>query len=60
MSKQRLFSPIQLNANAELSLGSEQAHYVARVLRLRAGDSLTVFDGAGGEYPATVNAVTKK
>jgi 16S rRNA (uracil1498-N3)-methyltransferase len=60
MSKTRLFSPIQLNANKELSLGSEQAHYVARVLRLRAGDALTVFDGSGGEYPANVDTITKQ
>ena len=60
MSTIRLFSPIQLNANKELSLGSEQAHYVARVLRLRAGDSLIVFDGTGGEYRATVGLATRK
>ena len=60
MSTPRLFSPIQLRANAILSLDSEQAHYVGRVLRLRAGDGLTVFDGSGGEYSATVDKVTKQ
>ena len=60
MSTPRLFSPIQLRANAILSLDSEQAHYVGRVLRLRAGDGLTVFDGGGGEYSATVDKVTKQ
>ena len=43
-----------------LSLDSEQAHYAGRVLRLRAGDALTVFDGSGGEYSATVDKVTKQ
>jgi 16S rRNA (uracil1498-N3)-methyltransferase len=60
MSTSRLFSPIQLRANAELSFGSEQARYVGRVLRLRRGDALTVFDGSGGEYPATIDTVTKQ
>ena len=60
MSTPRLFSPIRLHANAMLSLDSEQAHYVGRVLRLRAGDALTVFDGSGGEYVATVDKVTKQ
>ena len=60
MSTPRLFSPLQLRANAMLSLDSEQAHYVGRVLRLRAGDALTVFDGSGGEYSATVDKVTKQ
>lgn len=60
MSTSRLFSPIQLRANAELSFGSEQARYVGRVLRLRPGDTLTVFDGSGGEYPATIGTITKQ
>ena len=60
MSQSRLFSPLQLRANAELSLGGERARYVGRVLRLRPGDALTVFDGNGGEYAATVGKVTKQ
>ena len=60
MSTPRLFSPIQLRASTGLFLGSEQARYVGRVLRLRPGDELTVFDGTGGEYPATVGTVTKR
>jgi len=60
MSTSRLFSPLQLRANAELSFGSEQARYVGRVLRLRPGDALTVFDGNGGEYPATIGTITKQ
>jgi 16S rRNA (uracil1498-N3)-methyltransferase len=60
MSTLRLFSPVQLRANATLSLGSEQARYVGRVLRLRPGDLLTVFDGSGGEYSATIGKVTRE
>jgi 16S rRNA (uracil1498-N3)-methyltransferase len=60
MSTSRLFSPLQLRANTELSLGSEQARYVGRVLRLRSGDALTVFDGSGDEYPATIGTITKQ
>ncbi len=60
MSAQRLFSPVRLSANTSLSLGSEQARYVGRVLRLRSGDALTVFDGNGGEYPANVVTITKQ
>jgi 16S rRNA (uracil1498-N3)-methyltransferase len=36
------------------------ANHLARVLRLRAGDTLTVFDGSGDEYAARVEAVQKK
>lgn len=60
MSTQRLFSPVRLSANTSLSLGSERARYVGRVLRLRPGDALTVFDGNGGEYPANVGTISKQ
>ena len=60
MSRMRLYSPVRLRANTELQLGGAQAQYVGRVLRLRPGDSLTVFDGNGGEYAATIARVTKQ
>lgn len=60
MSRSRLFSPDPVPANSSLTLGSEAARYVGRVLRLKAGDSLTVFDGSGAEFPATVERVTRQ
>jgi 16S rRNA (uracil1498-N3)-methyltransferase len=39
----------------ELWLAGDAANYVQRVLRLRAGDELTVFDGSGGEHGAHVD-----
>ena len=42
---------------APAALDAEESHHVARVLRLRAGDPLVVFDGRGGEWEATVDAV---
>ncbi len=60
MSTSRLFSPIALRANAGLSLGGDRARYVGRVLRLSPGDALTVFDGSGGEYSATIEKVSKQ
>ncbi|MDX1404194.1 MAG: 16S rRNA (uracil(1498)-N(3))-methyltransferase [Woeseiaceae bacterium] len=60
MATLRLFSPVELRANADLRLGDEQARYVGRVLRLKKGDSLRVFDGNGGEYAALVAGLTRK
>jgi 16S rRNA (uracil1498-N3)-methyltransferase len=40
--------------HSTVCLSREQSHYLMRVLRLSAGDSLTVFDGQGREAPATV------
>ena len=43
----------------DVTLAGDQARYIGRALRLKPGDGFTVFDGAGGEYPATVATVGK-
>jgi 16S rRNA (uracil1498-N3)-methyltransferase len=50
----RVFSNQSLAAGQEITLGAPTAAHVGRVLRLGAGAELTVFDGTGGEYPATI------
>ncbi len=35
------------------------AHHATRVLRLAAGDAITLFDGTGGEYAATITSVDR-
>lgn len=44
----------------EVTLPAEEAHHVAHVLRLEAGDPLIVFDGAGHEWDARIVAVSKR
>lgn len=48
-----------LGSGIELQLGREQAHYLGRVLRLRDGDMLTVFNGDNGEFDARVTSLAK-
>jgi 16S rRNA (uracil1498-N3)-methyltransferase len=45
---------------SRVELDPEESHHVARVLRLRAGDDLAVFDGRGGEWAATVADVRRE
>lgn len=59
MSTRRLFCPVEISADTTLSLDGERAHYVGRVLRLKPGNTVVVFDGRGGEYPATVGLISK-
>ncbi len=59
MSTTRLFSPIELIANSEINLGADQARYIGKVLRQRPGDTLTLFDGAGGEWRAIIISIAK-
>jgi 16S rRNA (uracil1498-N3)-methyltransferase len=49
----RLYCPTPLAAGARLLLPDTLAHHV-RVLRLRDGETLSLFDGTGGEYPAVL------
>ena len=57
MSLTRLFVSNELATGQQLQLVKEQAHYVCRVLRLRIGDSMTVFNGEDGEFDATLESI---
>jgi 16S rRNA (uracil1498-N3)-methyltransferase len=59
MAATRLFISDKLRSGAELGLGSEQARYISRALRLRSGDTLSVFNGEDGEFTASVTAVAQ-
>ena len=47
-----------LAAGATCTLPPAQAHHAARVLRLKPGEPVTLFDGAGVEYAAVIAAVS--
>ncbi len=59
MSLTRLFISHRLGTGATLRLDGDQARYVGRVLRLRPGDRLRVFNGDDGEFDALLQKVTK-
>ncbi|MBW7901059.1 MAG: 16S rRNA (uracil(1498)-N(3))-methyltransferase [Rhodocyclaceae bacterium] len=59
MTFPRFFCPGPLAPGAVLALPEGAAAHAARVLRLTAGDALTLFDGRGGEYGARIAAVRK-
>ncbi|HEY0705391.1 MAG TPA: RsmE family RNA methyltransferase, partial [Polyangia bacterium] len=50
----RLFVPPALLTGERAVLEDEPHRYLTRVLRLRAGDAVTVFDGAGTEIAALI------
>jgi 16S rRNA (uracil1498-N3)-methyltransferase len=55
----RLFVSGALSNDAELVLQGEQANYLGRALRSRVGDSVIVFNGDGGEWPASIEHISK-
>lgn len=59
MSPTRLFVNDNLSPGAELRLDKDRSRYLGRVLRLRVGDSVRVFNGDDGEFDATVRSLAK-
>lgn len=59
-TKTRLYVPGPLETGASIVLAGEQAHYVGRVLRLRVGDELILFNGSGGEYSAVATRISRQ
>lgn len=60
MSRTRVYTDQIMQAENELVLRGDQARYVSRVLRLRVEDQLTLFNGRGGEYDASIISLGKK
>ena len=54
MPLKRLYVAEPITFGKELHLGDEAARYLGRVLRLRAGDDVHVFNGEDGEWSATI------
>jgi 16S rRNA (uracil1498-N3)-methyltransferase len=50
----RVYVSVALETGERVSLDARTAHYLARVLRLKAGVPLILFDGRGGEYHAVL------
>ncbi len=57
MRLMRVYVDTPLRANSNLDLPSEPAAHVARVLRARPGDELTLFNGCGGQYGGVIEAI---
>jgi 16S rRNA (uracil1498-N3)-methyltransferase len=59
MAIPRIHCDLTLGPGAQFALAPEAAQHVAKSLRLKAGDAITVFDGRGGEYDATLQRIDK-
>ena len=53
----RVHVPQPLATEAEVALPEAAAGHVARVLRLRPGDRLMLFDGSGADFPAEITEI---
>ena len=58
--KLRLCVEAPLGTGATVTPDEQQAHYLLHVMRAKAGDRITLFNGRDGEWAAHVGAVTKR
>jgi 16S rRNA (uracil1498-N3)-methyltransferase len=56
----RIYTPQPLQANASIELEPGPSQHLARVLRMNTGDGVVLFNGSGGQYPATISALDRK
>ncbi len=60
MQRPRIYSPDTLRTGVTQLLSEAATTHVTRVLRLTAGDPITLFDGTGIDYAATIVAPSRK
>jgi len=59
MAVPRLHVPGELAAGLSFSLSPEQAHYLGAVMRLSAGDRVSLFNGRDGEWSARIEEIRR-
>lgn len=56
----RIYHPAPLQLGQKTVLSDDAANHVGRVLRMQTGQTLTLFNGDGNNYQATLTEITKK
>ncbi len=54
MARRRFYAPPEQVEGAAVNLSGEESHHLSRVLRLKPGDTVFVFDGRGVERECTI------
>jgi len=60
MSDPRVYVDMDLNESTVMTLGDAIYHHLIVVLRRIRGDAITLFNGRGGEFAATIETVAKR
>jgi 16S rRNA (uracil1498-N3)-methyltransferase len=59
MARTRLYIDDKLQPGVELDVSGDKARYLGKVLRLRVGDQIAVFNGRDGEFDAQLSRISK-
>lgn len=60
MRRPRIYSDSSLELGKTFELDDRSDHYLRHVLRIKSGQSITVFNGDGNDYHATVTEIKRK
>jgi len=56
----RIYITTSLATDSEITIEGSAANHIGRVLRLKTGDKIILFNGKGGEYSATLTAIERQ
>ncbi len=56
----RIYITTLLSTDSEITIEGSAANHIGRVLRLKSGDEITLFNGKGGEYSATLTSIERQ
>ena len=56
----RLYIDAPLAEHQVINLSGERLNYISNVLRLKINAPLSIFNGQGGEYQATISSLSKR
>lgn len=56
----RIYHPDPIDQLGAMALSDDAAGHIGRVLRMKEGQEVLLFDGSGAEFPAHISEVTKK
>jgi len=60
MAHCRIYTNQDLSEHQSICLNDDVGHYLRHVMRLHEGDAITLFNGQGGEYQASINQLSKQ
>ncbi|EGQ7959647.1 16S rRNA (uracil(1498)-N(3))-methyltransferase [Vibrio parahaemolyticus] len=56
----RIYHPETIHQLGTIALSEDAAGHIGRVLRMKEGQEVLLFDGSGAEFPAVISEVSKK
>lgn len=59
MTKVRVYVDLELNTGSSATLTKAASHHICNVMRSKVGDDLTVFNGDGNDYHASISGTGK-